>query len=189
MPGGSAESFPSPSPSPMIEESPHRDRFLMATPLKTTPLKTTPYAALRRFARGVRDRARRAKNDLAWSIRKRQRGPGDGAGGPSCLPRHASRHDAVFRPVCGRDSHVRPGVRRRPHARERGHSVIFARCFRLFERCPVMDMHRLPYEATADRKARTCLHCADNSLSMLARYGLEAVDLQAAGHARDDGPN
>ncbi len=73
--------------------------------------------------------------------------------------------------------------------RERGHSVIFARCFRLFERCPVMDMHRLPYEATAEEKLETCLHCADNSLSMLAQYGLEAVDLQAARDARDDGPN
>jgi hypothetical protein len=61
---------------------------------------------------------------------------------------------------------------------ERGHAVAFARCFRLFERCPVMDMRRLSYEATADQKLEACLHCADNSLSMLSEYGLEAVDLR-----------
>ncbi len=62
--------------------------------------------------------------------------------------------------------------------KERGHSVVFARCFRLFERCPVMDMQRVPYEAAADEKLESCLHCGDNSLSMLAEYGLDAVDLR-----------
>jgi hypothetical protein len=62
--------------------------------------------------------------------------------------------------------------------KERGHAVVFARCFRLFERCPVMDMHRVPYEAAADEKLESCLHCGDNSLSMLADYGLAAVDLR-----------
>ena len=61
---------------------------------------------------------------------------------------------------------------------ERGHAVFFARCFRLFERCPVMDMHRLPYDAGPEQKLETCLKCADNSLSMLADYGLDAIDLR-----------
>ncbi len=62
---------------------------------------------------------------------------------------------------------------------ERGHRVVFARCFRLFERCPVMDMHGLAYEATAEQKLESCLRCADNSLSMLAEYGLPTVDLRS----------
>ena len=61
---------------------------------------------------------------------------------------------------------------------ERGHAVFFARCFRLFDRCPVMDMHRLPYDAGPEQKLETCLKCADNSLSMLAEYGLDAIDLR-----------
>jgi hypothetical protein len=62
--------------------------------------------------------------------------------------------------------------------KERGHSVVFARCFRLFERCPVMDMHFVPYEAAAGEKLESCLRCGHNSLSMLSEYGLEAVDLR-----------
>ena len=62
---------------------------------------------------------------------------------------------------------------------ERGHRVVFARCYRLFERCPVMDMHQLPYEATSEQKLESCLRCADNSLSMLGEYGLPTVDLRS----------
>ena len=62
---------------------------------------------------------------------------------------------------------------------ERGHRVVFARCYRLFERCPVMDMHKLPYEATAEQKLESCLHCADNSLTMLGEYGLPTIDLRS----------
>src|SRR5262249_47863193 len=61
---------------------------------------------------------------------------------------------------------------------ERGHLVVFARCYRLFERCPVMDMRGLPYDATAEQKLESCLRCADNSLSMLAGYRLPTVDLR-----------
>ena len=73
--------------------------------------------------------------------------------------------------------------------RERGHAAIFAGCFRLFERRPVMDMHRLSDQATADEKRETCLHCGYNSLSMLASYGLEAVDLRPQDDRRNDGPH
>jgi hypothetical protein len=41
-----------------------------------------------------------------------------------------------------------------------------------------MDMHRLPYDAGPEQKLETCLKCADNSLSMLADYGLDAIDLR-----------
>ncbi len=62
---------------------------------------------------------------------------------------------------------------------ERGYRVAFARCYRLFERCPVMDMHGLAYEATPEQKLESCLRCADNSLSMLGEYGLPVVDLRS----------
>ena len=41
-----------------------------------------------------------------------------------------------------------------------------------------MDMHRVPYEAAAEEKLESCLRCSDNSLSMLAAYDLDAVDLR-----------
>ncbi len=42
-----------------------------------------------------------------------------------------------------------------------------------------MDMHKLPYEATAEQKLESCLHCADNSLTMLGEYGLPTIDLRS----------
>ncbi|MGE3313614.1 MAG: hypothetical protein AB7O26_00775, partial [Planctomycetaceae bacterium] len=61
---------------------------------------------------------------------------------------------------------------------ERGHRVIVARCFRLFERCPVMDMHNIPYIDNEAAKSESCLKCADNSFRMLDAYGLETLDLR-----------
>ncbi|HUE17083.1 MAG TPA: hypothetical protein VMR25_23090 [Planctomycetaceae bacterium] len=143
-----------------------------------TPLKTTPYAALRRFARGARDRARRAKNDLAWSFRKR--GVARAMEPVAPLPSGDALRGTTlfFVPYAGVTPMFAQACVVARTLRERGNAVIFARCFRVFERCPVMDMHRLPYDATAEKKLETCLHCADNSLSMLAQYGLDAVDLR-----------
>jgi hypothetical protein len=62
--------------------------------------------------------------------------------------------------------------------REAGHKVLFARCFEVFERCPVMDMYQLPYEGAAEIKAETCMKCAGASFEMLDEYGLESFDLR-----------
>lgn len=63
--------------------------------------------------------------------------------------------------------------------KELGHRVLVARCFELFERCPVMSMYRLPFDASAEDKRDVCLRCADNSLAMTAAYGLDVLDLRA----------
>lgn len=143
-----------------------------------SPSRLSPYATLRRIARTVRDRARKTKNDVAWQFRKRQvaramepvanRAPGEMFRGTTLF----------FVPYAGVTPMFAQACVVARTLKERGHSVVFARCFRLFERCPVMDMHRVPYEADADEKLESCLHCGDNSLSMLAAYGLEAVDLR-----------
>lgn len=62
--------------------------------------------------------------------------------------------------------------------KEAGHRVLFARCFEVFERCPVMDMYQLPYTGAAEIKAETCLKCASASFEMLDAYGLESFDLR-----------
>lgn len=143
-----------------------------------TPLKTTPYAVLRRLARGVRNRARQAKSDLAWSFRRRRVARAMEPAAPLESPDVLRGTTLFFVPYAGVTPMFAQACVVGRTLRERGHAVKFARCFRVFERCPVMDMHRLPYEATAEQKLETCLHCADNSLSMLAQYGLEAVDLR-----------
>ncbi len=63
--------------------------------------------------------------------------------------------------------------------KELGHRVLFVRCFELFERCPVMDMYRLPHDAAPGAKTDICLRCGAASLSMLDAYGLDAVDLRS----------
>ena len=63
--------------------------------------------------------------------------------------------------------------------KEAGHRVIFTRCFEVFQRCPVMDMHRLPYDGAAEIKTDTCLKCALASIEMLDEYGLDSLDLRA----------
>ncbi|CEF48518.1 unnamed protein product [uncultured bacterium] len=62
--------------------------------------------------------------------------------------------------------------------KELGHRVLVARCFELFERCPVMSAYRLPFDAGMAEKHDICLHCADNSLAMTDAYGLDVFDLR-----------
>jgi hypothetical protein len=62
--------------------------------------------------------------------------------------------------------------------KEAGHPVVMARCFQLFERCPVMDLHGLPYQIPARTKADLCAECADISFHTFDSYGLEALDLR-----------
>jgi hypothetical protein len=143
-----------------------------------SPLKTPPYAALRRLARGVRDRVRRTKNDLAWSFRKRRVARAMEPVVNLTPPDRLRGTTLFFVPYAGVTPMFAQACVVARSLRDRGHSVIFARCFRLFERCPVMDMHRVPYEAAAEEKLETCLRCGDNSLTMLDDYGLEAVDLR-----------
>src|SRR5215472_9105533 len=63
--------------------------------------------------------------------------------------------------------------------KESGHAVIMARCFRLFDRCPVMDLQSLPYDVTSKGKEQTCLDCVATSFDMFDSYGLEPLDLRS----------
>jgi hypothetical protein len=141
-------------------------------------VKRTPSAALRGLARLARDRVRSFKRDVAWSFRKRH--VARAMESVAALPSGELLRGATlfFVPYAGVTPMFAQACVVARTLRDRGHSVIFGRCFRLFERCPVMDMHRLPYDATAEQKLESCLSCADNSLSMLAQYGLDAIDLR-----------
>ena len=142
------------------------------------PLRSTSPSLFRRVARSLRDRARRAKNDLAWQFRKRQVAQAMQTVTDVATAERLRGASLFFVPYAGVTPMFSQACVVAQTLKERGHSVVFARCFRLFERCPVMDMQRVPYEAADDEKLESCLHCGDNSLSMLAEYGLDAVDLR-----------
>jgi hypothetical protein len=59
-----------------------------------------------------------------------------------------------------------------------GHQVLFALCFELLPRCPVMDMVLLPYPAPAEQRKALCMQCANGFLTILNHYGLPYVDLR-----------
>jgi hypothetical protein len=60
--------------------------------------------------------------------------------------------------------------------RERGHDVLFVRCYDGFRRCPVMAP--MPCVLRAADRERVCLGCAANSFRRLAAYDLPALDLR-----------
>ena len=60
---------------------------------------------------------------------------------------------------------------------ELGYAVAFTRCTRTFTRCPVMDMHSLPYVGGMDIKAQICANCESVSSQVLQLYGLRSIDL------------
>jgi hypothetical protein len=134
---------------------------------------------MRRLLRAVSDRARRAKDDVGWALRRRT------------VARQIERVPSTrtlevlegatlfFVPYAGVTPMLAQAAVVGRTLSERGHRVVFARCYRLFERCPVMDMHGLAYEATPEQKLESCLRCADNSLTMLGEYGLPIVDLRS----------
>jgi len=61
--------------------------------------------------------------------------------------------------------------------KELGHDVLFARCTGSLERCPVMNMYRLPYNVPPETKARVCQECSRTSAQMLNAYGLESIEI------------
>ncbi len=61
---------------------------------------------------------------------------------------------------------------------ELGHRVLLTYCYQTFERCPVMDMHQLPYDLSPSKKKDICDKCAGNSREMLDVYGLQGIKLQ-----------
>jgi hypothetical protein len=134
---------------------------------------------MRRLLRAVRDRARRARNDIGWALRRRTVAR-QMERVPSTRTLEALEGATLFFvPYAGVTPMLAQAAVVGRTLAERGHRVAFARCYRLFERCPVMDMHGLPYEATAEQKLESCLRCADNSLSMLGEYSLPIVDLRS----------
>ncbi len=134
---------------------------------------------MRRLLRAARDRARRAKEDFGWALRRRTVARDIEPVAP--LPCRESLAGATlfFVPYAGVTPMLAQAAVVGRTLAERGHRVVFARCYRLFERCPVMDMHKLDYEATSEQKLESCLRCADNSLSMLGEYELATIDLRS----------
>lgn len=61
---------------------------------------------------------------------------------------------------------------------EQGTKVLFAQCTALFSRCPVMDMHQLPYPPERDVQNRVCAECMLRGKAMLQTYGLQSLDMR-----------
>ncbi len=61
--------------------------------------------------------------------------------------------------------------------RESGYRVLSARCPGLYFRCPVMDMHGLPFNMTQEQKQQVCMSCMVGGNTMSADYGIESFNL------------
>ncbi len=61
---------------------------------------------------------------------------------------------------------------------ERGHSVLIARCFELFARCPVLDNFVESHVVSPKVREQHCVKCLQSSVDGLEQYGLEALDLR-----------
>src|SRR4051812_1849032 len=96
---------------------------------------------LRAILRPVRDKAREVRKDVVWKLRKS--GVGQRAELLSNLPpKDALRGSTVFFvPYAGVTAMFAQASVIARTLKERGHRVYMARCFRVFDRCPVMDMH------------------------------------------------
>jgi len=62
---------------------------------------------------------------------------------------------------------------------ELGHPIALLRCFGIFERCPVMGLHRLPYDTSIAAKQQICQKCISHASQMLSVYNLPSIDLNA----------
>lgn len=126
----------------------------------------------RRFAGRVKRRAlrRSPRRDISRRIRR-----------SSILPEKNCPDGTIlfFSPEAGVRPHYAAQCVLARTLKEMGHKVLFARCFEIFERCPVMDMYQLPHAVPLETTAETCLKCAGSSIEMLDAYGLESLDLRA----------
>jgi len=60
-----------------------------------------------------------------------------------------------------------------------GYNVLFTHCYKTFERCPVMDMYVMPYDADDALRTNICNRCTNTSSAMLAAYGLKRIQLDS----------
>ena len=122
--------------------------------------------------------AERVKSRLKWEVRKRitQRRLAAPQNPPTVPPGEGVI--LFFTPEAGVVPHLAAQCILARSLQERGHRVLFTRCFALYPRCPVMDMYGLPYDQPGDNQDQVCLRCASSSFAMLDEYGLEAIDLR-----------
>ena len=59
-----------------------------------------------------------------------------------------------------------------------GHNVLFVRCFDVFPRCPYKDSVLMPFDVARSAELDACLHCHDQTLSMLDEYDLDYLDVR-----------
>src|SRR3990172_8528194 len=133
---------------------------------------------MRRLLRNARNQANRWRERALWTVRKRRTKRRIEV--PDPLPEAGADRDAVlvFTPYAGVGPLFVAACVLARTLQERGQRVLVARCYRLFERCPVMEMLQLPQAATDAAITDVCLRCADNSLSMAETYGLECIDMR-----------
>lgn len=96
----------------------------------------------------------------------------------SAMPASGDGVILFFTPEAGVRAHLAAQCVVARTMQERGHRVLFVRCFDLFARCPVMDMYQLPYTHAREALHDTCLRCAGASMELLRAYGFEHVDLR-----------
>ena len=83
-----------------------------------------------------------------------------------------------FVPEAGVEAHLAAMCVLARTLKEQGQTVLMARCFQLYSRCPVMDMYALPYQPPEKTRRSVCLNCASSSFRLLDEYGLDVLDLR-----------
>jgi hypothetical protein len=95
-------------------------------------------------------------------------------------PRDGQRPLVVFfAPEAGVTLYLQTQIALAQALRSQGCDVVFARCFELLPRCPVKDMHLLPFDLPPARARQACLGCYRSSQHHLEEASdLDFVDLR-----------
>lgn len=62
--------------------------------------------------------------------------------------------------------------------KKQGHSVLFVRCYHVFDRCVFMDSESLPILASQKEKKNLCAYCFRSFEKNVKEHGLDYVDLR-----------
>ncbi|HMH44422.1 MAG TPA: hypothetical protein VK557_13110 [Pyrinomonadaceae bacterium] len=139
---------------------------MTSKPLRRRSLKNLPRGVISRFRRFLEQNSRgryvegRLKKSQAKAVKAR----------PETIlffsPEAGFKTSSVMQCVLGRI------------LKDKGHNVLVSRCYRLFERCPVMDMDSLPYNMSSRVRKNVCIDCAAMSFELFDDYELETLDLR-----------
>lgn len=94
-------------------------------------------------------------------------------GGIHGAPRPEARNVLFFAPEAAVHPHFLTELLLAHGLEESGWRPVFAHCDAVLDFCPVMQMGKLPYDASAWNRAKTCAACVGHSQRGYAHFGVE----------------